>query len=231
MQEPFPRDSVDSPSIMVKLPGGMSISMYAMIVIASVIIFGLVPLTLYAITPHYHGTVYPQPYRTVPAFSLPDVDGGDFTPAFLEGKVVIYYFGFTQCPDVCPTTLFELKRALEILGPRADEVAVVFISIDPDHDTPEIIRTYLDNFNEDFLGLYGDRDQLAPVLDGFGVRVRRAVDGDTLAPGISITHTNSMFAVDREGNLRLRLGHGGDPNLLARDIRYLLRDFPWQFWN
>jgi protein SCO1/2 len=191
------------------------------VITATLLVFVIVPGILMAATPHPHGTVYDEP-ALVPDFLLPRADGGVFRLSDLRGKVAVIYFGYTSCPDVCPTTLYDLRRTLEDLGEDASDVAVVFITIDPENDTPEKIENYLGYFNPDFIGLYGTEEQLQPVMDRFDVVVQREDAGQTV-PGYAITHTTAMFVLDREGYLVLRMHHNTDVRYLVRDLQYALK--------
>jgi protein SCO1/2 len=188
---------------------------------ALVFFFGVVPGVLMLVTPHPHGTLYDDP-QPAPDFELPSADGGTFRLSDQEGKVVVLYFGYTSCPDVCPTTLLDLSHTMEDLGADAEDVEVVFVTIDPEVDTPERIRGYLNYFDESFIGLYGTEDELADVRDMYDVSVYRSDEGEAI-PGYGITHTTSMFVIDREGLLKMRMHHDTDVEYLARDLRYFIR--------
>lgn len=190
------------------------------VLVLLVVVFVILPGVLLATTPHPHGTLYDDPQQ-VPDFELARADGGTFRLSDTRGKVVVVYFGYTSCPDVCPTTLYDLKLTRAALGDDADQVVVVFISIDPQNDTPDKIAEYLGNFDPSFIGLYGTEEQLQPVLDLFDVVVRREVEGQTIQ-GYSITHTTSMFVIDRDGYLKLRMHHNTDVRYLVRDLRYFI---------
>ncbi len=187
----------------------------------ALVAFVIVPGILLAITPHPHGTVYDDP-PLVADFTLPRADGGTFRLSDYRGKTVVVYFGYTSCPDVCPTTLYNLHRALQRLGDEASKVQVVFITVDPQNDTPERIVDYLRYFDPTFIGLYGTEEQLRPVWDIFGVVVLREETGQT-ARGYTVTHTTSMFVVDSEGYLKLRMHYDTNVDFLAHDLRYVIR--------
>ena len=184
--------------------------------------FVVVPGVLMATTPHPHGTLYDDPVAAAD-FTLPRADGsGTFTLSEARGDVVVLYFGYTSCPDVCPATLYDLRRAKEELGEDGEDLRVVFVTIDPEVDTPEKIEEYLAYFDPTFTGLYGTEAQIEAVRDAYEVRVLREDEGETI-PGYGITHTTSMFVIDREGILKLRMHHDTDVEYLTRDLRYVLK--------
>lgn len=193
----------------------------AIIIGVLLLIFTAGPGIAMVLTPHPHGTLYEDP-QPAPDFELPRSDGGTLRLSDLQGDVVVLYFGYTSCPDVCPTTLFDLSRAMDELSEDAEDVQVVFVTIDPEVDTPDRIEPYLDYFDERFIGLYGTEDELKAVQDLYNVKVLRSDRGETI-PGYGITHTTSMFVINREGILKLRMHHETDVEFLVRDLKYFIR--------
>jgi protein SCO1/2 len=153
-------------------------------------------------------------------FSLTDHTGKPRTLADYKGKVVLVFFGYTQCPDVCPTTMAEMAAVMQKLGPQADQVQVLFITLDPERDTPSLLASYVPAFDKRFVGLYGTPEQTAKVAKDFKVFYSK-VPGS--APGsYTIDHTAGTYAYDREGRLRLFIRHGGGADPIVHDIRQLL---------
>jgi protein SCO1/2 len=194
-----------------------------MIIIFGILIAISIAAVLFsALTPHFHASVYSDP-QPVADFTLKRADGGTFSLSETRGKVAVIYFGYTSCPDVCPTTLGDLRRTLEALGDQADQVQIIFITIDPATDTSERIADYLSYFHPSFVGLYGTPDELQTVMDRFGVAALGPGDGDT-APSAGLTHTTSVFVIDRAGRLRLRAHYGAAVKDIVQDLRYLIRE-------
>ncbi|HXN16446.1 MAG TPA: SCO family protein [Usitatibacter sp.] len=151
---------------------------------------------------------------------LRDHNGKERTLADFRGKVVVVVFGYTQCPDVCPTTLADLASALRLLGGEASRVQVLFVTVDPKRDTPELLRQYVPAFHPDFLGLFGDDAALTKVTKDFHVYARERA-GRT-AETYTVDHSAQSFAFDPEGRLRLLMGYGTSPAMIASDLRLLL---------
>jgi protein SCO1/2 len=172
-----------------------------------------------------------------PKFGLTDVSGAGFgkaldltdhngvprTLADFRGKVVIVFFGFTHCPDVCPTTMVEMAQVVKALGPDGDKVQVLFVTVDPDRDTAEVLRQYVPSFNPAFLGLYGDAAATARAAKEFKVYFQKQPPkGGTTDGGYSVDHGAGTFILDREGRLRLFAQYGQGGAAILHDIRLLL---------
>jgi len=154
-------------------------------------------------------------------FKLTDQNGKPRTLADFRGKAVVIFFGYTQCPDVCPTTLSDLAAAMQKLGTDASRVQVLFVTVDPERDTPELLSQYVPAFNPTFLGLYGDAAATAAAAREFKVLYQKQ-PGST--PGsYSMDHSAGTFIFDPQGRLRLYVGTGQGPDVYAHDIRELLR--------
>lgn len=153
-------------------------------------------------------------------FPLPDADGKQRSIQDFAGKVTVVFFGYTQCPDVCPTTLQELVEVKQLLGADGDKLQGVFISVDPQRDTPEVLKAYVGNFDPSMVALTGTPEQIAAVAKDFKVFFRK-VDGKV--PGVyTVDHTAGIYMFDPQGRLRAyhRYGSGAQP--LAADAKTLL---------
>ncbi|HVP89512.1 MAG TPA: SCO family protein [Casimicrobiaceae bacterium] len=153
-------------------------------------------------------------------FHLTDHTGKPRTLSDFRGKVVVIFFGYTQCPEECPTTLSRLAAAIYKLGPDASRVQVLLITVDPERDTREVLSQYVPAFNPTFLGLYGDAAATAEVAKEFKI-IYQKQPGPT--PGTySMDHSTGTFIFDREGRLRVYESYAQGPDTLAHDIRALL---------
>ena len=154
-------------------------------------------------------------------FSLPDFDGKPRTLADFAGKVTIVFFGYTQCPDACPTTMAELSGILKTLGPDAARVQVVFITVDPSRDTAALLKAYVTNFRSDFVALRpADDAQVAQLVKDFKLVVEK-VPGRT-ADSYTIDHTAGSYVYDTQGHIRLFASQSLDPAQLTDDLKTLL---------
>ncbi len=155
-------------------------------------------------------------------FALVDFDGKPRTLADYRGKAVVLFFGYTQCPDVCPTTLSTLAEAMKLLGPDADRVQALFVTVDPERDTAELLKEYVPAFDPRFVGLRGDAAQIEAVAKEFRI-IFQKVPGRT-PETYTVDHSAGIFVFDPAGRLRVYEGHGQPPDVLAHDLRALLRE-------
>jgi protein SCO1/2 len=155
-------------------------------------------------------------------FSLLDPDGKVRALADFKGKAVVMFFGYTQCPDVCPTTLTEMQQVMTLLGPQADKVQVLFVTVDPARDTAAILKQYVPAFDSRFLGLRpADEAALEKVTKDFKIYYKK-VPGTS--PGsYTMDHMAGSYAFDPEGHLRLYIKHAQGAETLAQDLKELLK--------
>jgi protein SCO1/2 len=189
--------------------------------VAGVVVLGLIAwfFVLPRFQPHvFHGRVI-QSNQTAPSLELQSADGTVRLSDF-EGEVVVLYFGYTFCPDVCPITLAKLDRAMEIIGDDAEDVNVIMVSVDPQRDTPEMLKEYVEHFNPDFIGVTGDPETIDRVATMYGVYYE-AEEG-TEATGYLVNHTATVMVIDRDGYLKLVLPFEGTAEEVASDIEYFL---------
>jgi len=154
-------------------------------------------------------------------FALTDHTGKPRTLADFRGKAVVLFFGYTQCPDVCPTTLAALAEAMRQLGPDAAKVQVLFVTVDPERDTRELMSSYVTAFNASFLGLSGDADATARTAKEFKILYQKQ-PGRT-PESYTMDHSAGTFIFDPQGRLRLYVSYGQGADVFVHDIRELLR--------
>lgn len=170
--------------------------------------------------PQWRGS-HLAPPAPMPAFSLQSAAGTVNLQQF-AGKYVILYFGYTGCPDVCPTTLAGLREALGRLGADAQQFQVIFISVDPARDTPQIASAYAARFNPAFLGLTGSPQQIAATAKDFGIYYKLN-EPDPKTGFYTVDHSASTLVLDRQGQLILTWPYGLTPAEIEQDLRNLLR--------
>ncbi len=151
-------------------------------------------------------------------FRLTDADGRERTLADYKGKAVLLYFGFVQCPDVCPTALIRAAEVKKLLGADGDKLQVIFITVDPERDTPEVIKAYTAAFDPSFVGLYGDAQRTRATADEFKVYYRAVPTGSSY----TMDHSALSYVFDPQGRLRLALRHEQKADDYAHDIRLIL---------
>jgi len=172
--------------------------------------------------PEFRGAAYANP-APPPSFSLPSTEGGTFTLNEQTGNVVLLFFGYTYCPDICPATLGTVKTALnQLTDDGRQDVTVVFISIDPERDTVEGLGRYLDSFNAGYLGVVPALEDLEKLGSDFAL----VAEKDEVQPDGSylMIHTGLVYVLDREGNLRLGFFDGTTAEDMAHDLSLLLRE-------
>lgn len=154
-------------------------------------------------------------------FTLTTTEGQPFRLSDERGKIVLMFFGFTSCPDVCPTTLAEAKRILEGLGGDVENVRFVFVTVDPERDTQQRLGQYITAFHPDIIGLRGTLEELQAVFDAYGIHVAKVPLEDS-ALGYTMEHTARIFLVDQKGRLRLSYAFGTPDEDILLDVQYLL---------
>jgi protein SCO1/2 len=153
-------------------------------------------------------------------FALTDHTGAPRSLADYRGNVVAVFFGFTQCPDVCPTTLADFAQIKSRLGKDGDQLQVLFVTVDPERDTAQVLARYVPAFDPSFVGLFGTPEQIAQVAKEFKVFYQK-VPGAT-ATSYTVDHTAGSYVFDKEGRVRLFLRHGAGPDPIVADLRRLL---------
>lgn len=153
-------------------------------------------------------------------FALPDADGQMRSMKDFAGKVVVVFFGYTQCPDVCPTSMSELAEVKRALGADGDKLQGIFVTVDPERDTPEMLKAYMASFDPGFLALRGTPEQLAAVAKDFKIYYKR-VDGQT-PTSYTMDHSAGSYVYDTAGRLRVYHRYGSGAQSLAADVRALL---------
>ena len=170
-----------------------------------------------------------------PAFNNTDITGLDYAKGFTltdhtgqprtlqdyRGKVVLMFFGYTQCPDVCPTTMAKMAAVMKDLGPASKNVQVLFVTLDPARDTQELLNAYVPAFHPSFVGLYGDKEAIARTAKEFKVYYSMRPSGDD-PKNYTVDHMTGSYVFDREGRVRLLVSHDSEPGAIAADLRQLL---------
>jgi protein SCO1/2 len=162
-----------------------------------------------------------EPPREAPEFQLQGSNGAQVALSRHRGKVVVIAFGFSHCPKICPVTLGKLSQVWKDLGPLANDVQMLFISVDPARDTPERLREWVTLFHPGFLGLTGTEEQLRQVRGTYGVAAKKAVS-ENKELGYEVHHSSSLYVVDREGKLRVLVPFGQAAADVVHDLKVLL---------
>ncbi|HSI44129.1 MAG TPA: SCO family protein [Methylotenera sp.] len=152
--------------------------------------------------------------------NLTDHNGKRRTLDEFKGKVVALFFGYTHCPDVCPTTMADLKQTMKLLGPKADEVQVLFVTLDPERDTQEVLAKFVPSFDKRFIGLRGTNEEIEATAKNFKIFMSKVASegrGD-----YTIDHSAGMYIYDKTGKIRLYVDYGEKPADIANDIKTIL---------
>jgi protein SCO1 len=171
--------------------------------------------------------IFSQPHKMAgsiiePPVPAPAIDLGDFHLSEQKGKVVLIFFGYTYCPDVCPATLGGLKQVLKRLDKQADEVEVLFVTVDPKRDTPEKITQYTSAFDPRIRGLTGSMAELEPIWEGYGVY--RAEQPADQAGAYQVDHSTRIYLIDKEGNMRETFAFGTPVDDILSDVKVALNN-------
>ena len=173
-----------------------------------------------------------------PKFNAIDITGADYAKGFtltdhngqsrslseFKGKVVVLFFGYTQCPDVCPTSMVELAEVKRLMGADGDKLQGVFVTVDPARDTAELLKAYMANFDPTFVAFIPTPEQLAVVAKDYKIYYKK-VDGKT-PTSYTMDHSAGSYVYDTQGNLRLYSRYGVGAQVLAQDIQTLLKSTP-----
>lgn len=162
-----------------------------------------------------------EPPRMAPELSLTASDGGELELERYRGKVVVLGFGFTNCPEICPTTLAKLARSRKILGTAAQDLQVVYVTVDPERDNPQQMRAYLAGFDPTFIGGTGTPAQLARVYREYGIVA--AKKAGPIRGLYGVDHSSFLYLIDREGRIRAMAPYGKSAEDIAHDAAILLR--------
>jgi protein SCO1 len=187
----------------------------------AVVVLAILLTLTFAKPASFRGTEYGTPYPAAPQIELIKSNGEIFRLSGQKEKIILLFFGYTSCPDVCPTTLAELKLVMDDLGDKTELVQVVFVSVDPQRDTPEKIQEYVEHFNTGFVGLSGPIDELETIWKDYGI-FREEVESDS-AFGYIVNHTARVYLIDMDGNLRFSYGFQTPVEDIVNDLELLLK--------
>lgn len=152
--------------------------------------------------------------------SLTDHQGKSTKLSDFKGKVVLLFFGYTHCPDVCPTTMNDVNLALKKMGEKANQVQVLFVTLDPARDTQQVLAKFVPSFNKSFIGLRGDEQQTAETAKNF--KIFYSKQAETGQNDYSIDHSAGLYAFDKLGKIKLYINYGQKPDEIAHDLSVLL---------
>ena len=161
-----------------------------------------------------------EPSEPIEGFWLMSGEGPIDTRDY-EGKFIILVFGFTNCPDMCPTTLSRINQAVTTLGPKADPIQVMMVSLDPERDKPQQVWEYIESFNQSFIGLTGTEEQIQDITSRFGIHYERSQEESP--SGYLIDHTTTSIVLDRRGGIVLLWSFDLTPDQMVEDLEFLLK--------
>lgn len=164
-----------------------------------------------------------EPPRAAPDFALQGSHGKTLKLSEIRGKVVILGFGFSHCPEICPTTLANLSRVMKNLGDNAKDVQVVYITVDPERDTEARLREYMAVFNPGFIGLTGSVDELSAIRREYGILIEKEMHKDG---NYDVHHSSYLYLIDRRGLLRALVPYGKTVADITHDLQILLQESP-----
>ena len=171
----------------------------------------------------FRGTYYVEPYPVAGEIDLARADGSVFKLSEQRGNVVLLFFGYTSCPDVCPTTLADMKLAIAALKPaESEQIKVVFITVDPERDTPQRAQEYVDHFSTSFIGLSGEVSALEKIWSDYGI-FREVVQSESTT-GNLVNHTARILLIDRNGNLRVSFPYDAPVEDIIHDLKLVIKE-------
>ncbi len=202
--------------------------MFRMIALGLILLAGCSGMVAVTPTPNYVdellGAVFDPP-RVLQEFNLASTEGDTFQLSDQRGDVILLYFGYRSCPDFCPATFSDMRRVYQELGDLSERVKVVFVTVDPERDTLDLVTQYTHAFNEDFIGLRGEDDALQAVLDQFGAVAEKRLVGES-ALSYLMDHTASVFLIAPDGRLLSQYLYGTDYLDIVHDVRLILNATP-----
>jgi protein SCO1/2 len=167
----------------------------------------------------FNGVEPVDPPKTLQDFTLTNQDGEPFSLSDMKGEMVLMLFGYTHCPDVCPLTMLNYKKIKESLGEQADQITFVFISVDGERDTPEVMKDYLGRFDPEFIGLTGDEETLLRMGGDYELRFAKSADASGSTENYLVEHNSTTYLIDKEGKLVALYLYGTEADVIAEDIQ------------
>ena len=171
----------------------------------------------------FRGTTYTEPYPVATEIDLARADGSRFRLSELRGDIVLLFFGYTSCPDVCPATMAKLRQALsELKQTDAERIKVVFVTVDPERDTPERVQEYVTQFHPAFIGLSGSTSELEKIWADYGIY--REIAQEQSAAGYIVNHTVRVSLIDQQGHMRVSYSFDTPVEDFVHDLKLMLKN-------